>query len=936
MPDYRDAGSSLLQSGDVPFVNQYGSKSVADRPNNIIAPTGGSTGGGGTPGGGGVPILTLSAYTLNFASRTGGPNPPTQQIEITNTGTGTIDFTVVNVPGWLNITPLSGAAPSTLTVTVLNSGLAAGWYGANVTINAPGATGGPAEISIQLLVEEAASLPTIDRIYKTAWLGYFKTVAIMGGPISQKTTEACTGTANCCVVLKDGDFGDPSLVDWATMQRTASEQIAALGGKIFIGATEAEIMNMKPYWDRVAGIYLAIEEERSYSTFQERVYAVERRIRDMRAIIWREQLANRPFLVYHTQPDMASMTYWLDGMDYLGMESYLNYVAGESSASVRTRMNTEMQGHIAKIVPMMKDGGNIMIIGQAYDMGTWESPAAFDGLQLAYADTLRAYSQVNGIIWFAYQRYPTGGVTTYPTYLIPWHKATYQAINGVPAVTVPKFRAYGILETCTTSIISGWAFDPDNKDKSIQVQIFNGPRTRIDNSNRVGQLQANIPRSDIVSITRDAGVHGFSMPTPAVLLDGATHNVWVYGIRYGDPTAYAQSQVPLVNAPGSIKGTGGTPSGTGFSTVGRSFYYNGSLYLWREASQFMAIKILLNGGSMDAKLDYWKNLGVNIIRVFGMISNADTWAGWAFSPQSAGYYDAWRALLSAAASRSMNIEACVFADASAISPYHLQSSRKQLIREFASTLASYKNFTIEVCNEPDHPYNGAISKTELVELANEVKSVDPNRVVTLGSSPGGLPDTSFIVPPANYAVVHSERNRSWDRIVSLFNPTHGTTSQSTMPLLDNEPINSTSDTVSDQINGVDPEPARWYAYGLGAQLRQISTAFHYGGGKYTDYPNPADSACITRWMQGLNDVSWTWGGSYFHGFYPDVAGSPFYRVGSELLCMGRTNAGNVVGMVIAPPGWTPSIRPGWTYNTPRVVTDGFDEYAAYYFTATYP
>ena len=931
MGDYRDGGGSLLQSGDTPFVNQYGVLGAADQPRVLTPPAGGSN-GTPTPGGGGTPTISLSAYELTFASKTGGSNPPMQSIQLTNSGSGTLTFTVGTPPSWLVITPTSGAAPSTLNISILNAGLTPATYGAYVNITAPGALGSPATLHVVLIVESDGTLPAVDPIFKSAWLGYFKTVAYTAGPpvaIAQNTTVACTGTANCCIVLKDGDFANPSDWDWATMQRTASTEIAALGGKIVIGATEAEILNMKPYWDRVNGIYVALEAM-SGSNVLERQQAAERLIRDTRAIIWREGLSNRPFIVYHTLTEINSITYWLDGMDWLGLGAYLDYIGPESADAVRARLNAQVQSSLAKITPMIPVGGKVTLIAQAYDRnGTWTDASSLEALQRGYADLLRAYTQFNGIFWFAYTR--DGGVTTYPQ-LTPWHKATYQAIAGTPTVEIPPFRAYGVLETCNATTISGWAFDPDHPDKAVQVQIFNGPRTRVDNSNRVAQLTANIMRPDVISITRDAGAHGFTTNTPAVLLDGAPHKVWTYGIRYQDPTAYAQSQVPLVNVPGSITGTGGGgTTGPGVIASGRTFIYNNATFTWKEATCFMAVKLILNGGAsaMDSRLNYWASKGVNVLRVFGMCSGIDDWAGWEFNPSTPNYYTAWGNLLSAAASRNIVIEACLMSDVTFIPPYNIQSSRIAFVKDFATRMASYKNFTIEMCNEPRHAYSD-ISPTDMVALGNAVKSVDTNRQITYGS-PNGSGGTEYNLPPTSYLVIHSDRYSEWDWVIDLFNPAHQTINQSLIPLVDNEPINATSLAANQ-----DWDEGRWYAYGLGSQLRPFSSCFHYQGGRTSELPDAFTETLLDRWLQGRNEVPLSWGGSYFYGTYPTNGNSPFLNTGAERLCVGRYKAGSVVALVIAPVGWVPSVRPGWTYNTPRVVPDKDNIDAAYYLTATYP
>jgi hypothetical protein len=94
------------------------------------------------------PVLTLSASTLTFSATQGGGNPPTQSINITNSGSSTLSFTAATDQTWLSIQPTSGSAPQSLTVTVTTGSLAAGTYTGHITVTAPGAQGSPASVTV--------------------------------------------------------------------------------------------------------------------------------------------------------------------------------------------------------------------------------------------------------------------------------------------------------------------------------------------------------------------------------------------------------------------------------------------------------------------------------------------------------------------------------------------------------------------------------------------------------------------------------------------------------------------------------------------------------------------------------------------------------------------------------------------------------------------
>jgi hypothetical protein len=92
--------------------------------------------------------LTTSAYTVtglvdgavhNFQVSAGAP---TRYSPLSATVSGSSTAPVTPPPSWVTVTPTSGTAPSTLTVTANTSGMASGVYSAKITItpNEPGGT----------------------------------------------------------------------------------------------------------------------------------------------------------------------------------------------------------------------------------------------------------------------------------------------------------------------------------------------------------------------------------------------------------------------------------------------------------------------------------------------------------------------------------------------------------------------------------------------------------------------------------------------------------------------------------------------------------------------------------------------------------------------------------------------------------------------------
>lgn len=97
------------------------------------------------------PALSVTPTSLSFTTPE-GINPPSQDLFITNTGTGTVNWTRSVAGGAVTATPGSGTAPSTLTVSLNVSGLLPGIYAGSVEVTAAGASGSPAIIPISLTV----------------------------------------------------------------------------------------------------------------------------------------------------------------------------------------------------------------------------------------------------------------------------------------------------------------------------------------------------------------------------------------------------------------------------------------------------------------------------------------------------------------------------------------------------------------------------------------------------------------------------------------------------------------------------------------------------------------------------------------------------------------------------------------------------------------
>lgn len=102
---------------------------------------------------GAVGSIALSQATLSFGATFGLPfDPQTLDVNLTNSGTGTLSFAAASDSPWLTVSPTSGTAPQALGVTALLGNLAVGTHTGHVTVTSSGARNSPATITVTFVV----------------------------------------------------------------------------------------------------------------------------------------------------------------------------------------------------------------------------------------------------------------------------------------------------------------------------------------------------------------------------------------------------------------------------------------------------------------------------------------------------------------------------------------------------------------------------------------------------------------------------------------------------------------------------------------------------------------------------------------------------------------------------------------------------------------
>ena len=178
------------------------------------------------------PAISLSPASL-APSAAQGASPPDGSFTVSNTGGGTLNYTITSSAAWLTVSPTSGSTTgpaNTHTVHYSTASLAAGSYSATISVSDPNASNSPRTISVSLTISGAPSgQPTI-LLNKTS----LSPRAIRGSnPPSSTFTVANSGggTLNYRIRVSGagggGDGGDKSGPSWLTVSPSSGSTTEA-------------------------------------------------------------------------------------------------------------------------------------------------------------------------------------------------------------------------------------------------------------------------------------------------------------------------------------------------------------------------------------------------------------------------------------------------------------------------------------------------------------------------------------------------------------------------------------------------------------------------------------------------------------------------------------------------------------------------------------
>ncbi len=118
------------------------------------------------------PVLSVTPSSLSDNAQQGDTAKKTKTLNVTNTGGGTLPWSVTTDTTWLNVTPSGGTGAGSITVTLNPAGLATGTHTGHVTVTSAGATGSPAQITVTFTITPPPQLAvTPSARTDTAFLG---------------------------------------------------------------------------------------------------------------------------------------------------------------------------------------------------------------------------------------------------------------------------------------------------------------------------------------------------------------------------------------------------------------------------------------------------------------------------------------------------------------------------------------------------------------------------------------------------------------------------------------------------------------------------------------------------------------------------------------------------------------------------------------------
>jgi len=122
--------------------------SPSDTSNSVFSITSGGSSGN--------PSLSLNRSALYFTSLSSGSKTSAQEVWVSNSGDGTLNWTLSDNASWLSCSPTSGTNSGVVTVWVTPTTMSSGTYSAVISVSASGASNSPQSVGVTLTVKNSS------------------------------------------------------------------------------------------------------------------------------------------------------------------------------------------------------------------------------------------------------------------------------------------------------------------------------------------------------------------------------------------------------------------------------------------------------------------------------------------------------------------------------------------------------------------------------------------------------------------------------------------------------------------------------------------------------------------------------------------------------------------------------------------------------------
>jgi streptogramin lyase len=170
------------------------------------------------------PEIYINQNQLNFGYVLGGNYPPAQAITISNTGGGTLNWTVSDNADWLSCNPASGTGSAVVTVSIDPSGMSAGTYTGIISFEDTNASNSPQTVNVSLVIYRSGST--------SGPFGSFDT------PINDSTVRSSVPVTGWVL----DDIG----VDSVKIYRADGKNLVYIGDAVFVEGARPDIEQAYP------------------------------------------------------------------------------------------------------------------------------------------------------------------------------------------------------------------------------------------------------------------------------------------------------------------------------------------------------------------------------------------------------------------------------------------------------------------------------------------------------------------------------------------------------------------------------------------------------------------------------------------------------------------------------------------------------------------